>query len=256
MSEGHAALTEKEKETLRLIVRGYDAKSLARELELSVHTVNERLRHARRKLEVSSSREAARLLASEENTDHKKLADKQLGEAAPTRMEDDDSVPDDPHPGESSTGRPIALFTGGTIMSLLAAFVAVSLLSGSPADPSADEAHVARTVAEGSQGEAAARDWLALVDASDWQASYDAAGRAFQKPNTVASWRAASELARTPLGDVTGREAIESEYLNAPPKGYQLIRFRTDFEHRKGAIESVTLEREDGAMKVVGYFIS
>lgn len=59
-------LTEKEKQTLRLILRGHDAKSSAQELGLSVHTVNERLRDARRKLGVTSSREAARRLLAEE----------------------------------------------------------------------------------------------------------------------------------------------------------------------------------------------
>ena len=46
MSAGYQTLSEKEKQTLRLIVRGYDAKSLARHLGLSIHTVNERLRDA------------------------------------------------------------------------------------------------------------------------------------------------------------------------------------------------------------------
>ena len=64
--EGSWALTEKEKQTLRLIVRGHDAKSTARSLGLSVHTINERLRDARRKMAVSSSREAARLLLETE----------------------------------------------------------------------------------------------------------------------------------------------------------------------------------------------
>lgn len=64
MSEGLQALTDKEKETLRLIARGHDAKSTALHLGLSVHTINERLRIARRKLSVTSSREAARLLAA------------------------------------------------------------------------------------------------------------------------------------------------------------------------------------------------
>lgn len=54
--QGIDALTEKEKQTLRLIVRGHDAKSVAVTLGLSVHTINERLRDARRKLAVSSSR--------------------------------------------------------------------------------------------------------------------------------------------------------------------------------------------------------
>ena len=67
--DGVRALTEKEKQTLRLIVRGHDAKSSARDLGLSVHTINERLRDARRKLAVSSSREAARMLLAAEGGD-------------------------------------------------------------------------------------------------------------------------------------------------------------------------------------------
>ena len=64
VKEGFGALTEKEKQTLRLIVRGHDAKSTARNLGLSVYTINERLRDARRKMAVSSSREACLLYTS------------------------------------------------------------------------------------------------------------------------------------------------------------------------------------------------
>ncbi|WP_174284882.1 helix-turn-helix transcriptional regulator [Sphingomonas bacterium] len=57
-----SALTERERRVLVMLGRGHDAKSMAVELDLSVHTVNERLRTARRKLGASSSREAARML--------------------------------------------------------------------------------------------------------------------------------------------------------------------------------------------------
>ena len=40
MAHALGELTEKEKETLRLIVRGHDAKSMAAEFDLSVHTIN------------------------------------------------------------------------------------------------------------------------------------------------------------------------------------------------------------------------
>jgi DNA-binding CsgD family transcriptional regulator len=56
-------LNEKEREILRLILRGYDVKTAARHLDVSAHTLTERLRSARRKLGVSSSREAALALA-------------------------------------------------------------------------------------------------------------------------------------------------------------------------------------------------
>ena len=85
-TEGFHALTEREKQTLRLIVRGHDAKSIARSLDLSVHTVNERLRDARRKLSVSSSREAARMVLQAEGGrdpfDPKSSGDMQIGDAA------------------------------------------------------------------------------------------------------------------------------------------------------------------------------
>ncbi|CAA9497046.1 MAG: hypothetical protein AVDCRST_MAG31-135 [uncultured Sphingomonas sp.] len=61
-------LTPRQKELLRLVSSGFDAKSAARELGISVHTVNEHLTQARRHLGVSSSREAARILQQAEAT--------------------------------------------------------------------------------------------------------------------------------------------------------------------------------------------
>lgn len=63
MAQRPFGLTDKECEALRLLARGHDAKSAAQALGLSVHTVNERLAEARRKVGVSSSRAAARRLA-------------------------------------------------------------------------------------------------------------------------------------------------------------------------------------------------
>src|SRR5438067_10390463 len=79
MNDGLQALSERERETLRLLLTGRDAKSIARHLDLSVHTVNERLRDARRKLYVSSSREAARLLFESEQGAPNSLMDKGFG---------------------------------------------------------------------------------------------------------------------------------------------------------------------------------
>lgn len=56
-------LSEAQKECLRLVHAGYEGKEIARLLELSPGAVVERLRAARRTLDVGSSREAARLLA-------------------------------------------------------------------------------------------------------------------------------------------------------------------------------------------------
>ena len=77
MAIDFGTLTDREKAVLRLLAKGFDAKSAARELGLSVHTVNERLRSIRRKLQVTSSREAARLLLERE--DNKSVVYKEFG---------------------------------------------------------------------------------------------------------------------------------------------------------------------------------
>jgi TonB family protein len=89
MKQGLGSLSERERETLRLLVRGHDSKSIASVLGLSIHTVNERLRDARRKLGVSSSREAARLLLAYEGGAAEKPGDEEIGvAAAPVDRED------------------------------------------------------------------------------------------------------------------------------------------------------------------------
>lgn len=65
------ALTEKELEILRLLAGGHTVKSIAAGLGRSEASINERLREARRKTGVGSSRELARLLAAEKIWDRK-----------------------------------------------------------------------------------------------------------------------------------------------------------------------------------------
>src|SRR5690606_31515708 len=61
-----ARLTDNEKECLRRRLRQQTAKEMALELGVSPHAVEKRLKMARAKLGLSSSLEAARLLASTE----------------------------------------------------------------------------------------------------------------------------------------------------------------------------------------------
>lgn len=63
MADGTDRLTEREKEVLRLLGQGFDLKSCASALDISYTSVTERLRSARGKLGVTSSREAARMLS-------------------------------------------------------------------------------------------------------------------------------------------------------------------------------------------------
>lgn len=65
-------LNEAERQVLYLLAEGHTAKSIANELGSTPAAVNERLREARRKTGVGSSRELARLLKSQENR-HKQM---------------------------------------------------------------------------------------------------------------------------------------------------------------------------------------
>ena len=60
-------LNEAERRVLRLLAEGHTAKSIATDLGTTAAAVNERLREARRKTGVGSSRELARLLKAQEN---------------------------------------------------------------------------------------------------------------------------------------------------------------------------------------------
>lgn len=231
MSQNPDLLTDKEKETLRLMVRGHDAKSMASELDLSVHTINERLRSARRKLDVTSSREAARILFESEGGTYENLADKELGEEPSAGSGD-----------RQRLGRTRAWLIGVIVMSMLAA----ALLIFSP---------LASNGAGPPDAETAARAWLEFGDAGDWQAGFDAAGDSFRAANTVAGFRDASEQVRVPLGAVVSRTLATIRYLNAPPHGYQEVTFHTQFANKADALETVTLVKEDRQWKVVGILI-
>lgn len=64
-------LTEREIEILRLLTAGHTVKSIATQLDRSEASINERLRDARRKTGVGSSRELARLLEAQKTCDRK-----------------------------------------------------------------------------------------------------------------------------------------------------------------------------------------
>jgi DNA-binding CsgD family transcriptional regulator len=254
MTTGLNGLTEKEKDALRLLLRGHDAKSSARELGLSVHTVNERLRDARRKLGVTSSREAARRLLAVEAAAPETLRDKALGDATT-------AVPD--APVTASASQRLAWF--GLVPSLaltLIGVLAMSLILAAllvPASPlsitPATLASTAATATAEPTETAAARSaeaFLKLVDEGRWAESFAATGAEFRRLNTLERWAEVSERVRPPLGKLLTRNLVANEFVPAPPKGYRLIKFRSTYANGTQQTESVSLAWEDGAWMVAG----
>lgn len=252
MTSGIEMLTEKEKQALRLLVSGYDAKSAARHLGLSVHTINERLRDARRKLALSSSREAARLLREAEQADPQLLGDKAFGDAARAGQ---GQAGEQPVEGRG-TNRRTGWIIGGLAMSLVMAIFAAAALVGGAAGPAgaAKDAPVAADAAQHG-AEQAARQFLALVDARDWQASYAATGSQFRQANTLAGWTAAAQGAHGELGAALSRELVTADFSPAPPDGVYTVRFRSHFAQGREAVETLALRYEGGGWRVVGLML-
>lgn len=246
------SLTEKEKQTLRLMVRGHDAKSIARSLGLSVHTINERLRDARRKMAASSSREAARMLLEIEGNatgllTPDLLVDAEIG-ADERRLRVNQEAA--PVSGAGTAYRHPWIIIGVVLMTLTLGLFALAALPQVAATPPATQA-----TAEAVQSVEVidtARHWLGLLDEARWDESYRATGAAFRKLNTAKTWASASDRVRLPLGAVVSRTFVSQENLPAPPSGYEVVKFRTRFANKADAIETVSLEREDGAWRVVG----
>lgn len=257
MTSSLDTLTDKERQTLRLILRGHDAKSSARELGLSVHTVNERLRDARRKLGVTSSREAARRLLAEEGQTTaptpELLGDKALGDAL--------APPPDAPVMASATRRwawfglgPGLALTAIGVLAMSLIFAALFLSVAPQAVPPAPVSDSALITAEPTAAEAAraAEAFLDLVDEGRWAESYAATGGQFRALNTLERWAEVSEQVRPPLGKLLTRDVVTNEYVPAPPEGYRLVKFTSSYASGTNQVESLSLVWEDGAWMVVG----
>lgn len=254
MATGYHALTEKEKDTLRLLANGHDAKSIARHLGLSVHTIHERLRDARRKLAVSSSREAARLVRAVETQTPELLGDKPLGDAAAHHLPQPAG-----HAATPALSRRGGWMIGGLVMSFALAFYALASLSGGtegPAPtvssaPSSPTAVVATPAAEQAAVDAA-KQFLALLDRDDWTASWHATHKSFQLLNTVDWWAQASRKVRGEVGTITSRELATVNFTPAPPNGYWEIAFKARSSKKGAVVETLSLASEGGGWKVTG----
>jgi hypothetical protein len=135
-----------------------------------------------------------------------------------------------------------------TIKSLLIAFI----LAGSIALAFADE--------QTDQAVAAAKTWLGLVDAKQYKESWVEAAPFFKEKVKEEDWVKMVSAVRSPLGDMKNRELIGAQYTKtlpgAPAGEYVVMQFKTAFQNKPEAVETVTPMKDDkGAWRVSGFFI-
>lgn len=107
---------------------------------------------------------------------------------------------------------------------------------------------------------AAATKWLQRVDAGEYHAAWEEAAAYLRDAVPRDQWHQSIRAARPPLGAVIRRTLHTTEYHatlpGAPDGQYVVIQFKTEFENKQKAVETVTPMREaDGLWRVAGYFI-
>ena len=110
------------------------------------------------------------------------------------------------------------------------------------------------------EAQAAAEQWLALIDAGQFAESWQATASVFQAAVSQPQWKSSLESVRKPLGTLVSRKLKSAKYSKklpgAPDGEYVVVQFTSSFTNKNGAVETVTpMLDQDGKWKVSGYFI-
>lgn len=118
----------------------------------------------------------------------------------------------------------------------------------------------AATSPQKAQVAASAETWLQLIDAGNFEKSWQTASVFFRNAVPQANWSNALQASRSPLGVLEQRTLTsiqETTSLPGTPDGhYCILSYTTAFANKKQATETLTLiEEADGQWRAAGYFI-
>lgn len=110
------------------------------------------------------------------------------------------------------------------------------------------------------QAVASAEAWLKLVDQGKYGDAWDSAAEYLKNAVSKEDFAKSLTAARKPLGNVKSRELKSKQYATslpgAPDGEYAVIQFKTGFENKKAAVETITpMFDKDKKWRVSGYFI-
>ena len=108
--------------------------------------------------------------------------------------------------------------------------------------------------------QAAAEQWLGLVDEGKFEESWQTAAGFFKNAVSESQWKDALDTVRKPLGNVASRKLKNAKYTKtvpgAPDGEYVILQFETSFANKPQAVETITpMLDKDGKWRVSGYFI-
>jgi Protein of unknown function (DUF4019) len=113
---------------------------------------------------------------------------------------------------------------------------------------------------EKQQAQAGGEQWLGVLDGGSYAAAYDQAAPVVKAAVTKDGWVRQMNAVRAPLGNVASRQVASATYATslpgAPDGKYVVMQFNTSFQHKKTAVETLTMVlADDGQWKAAGYFI-
>ncbi len=113
---------------------------------------------------------------------------------------------------------------------------------------------------EKAEARTAAREWLALLDAQEYDQTWKTAGALLKAAVSQEEWSAKLSVTLGPLGKVESRAVRSTEYSTtmpgAPDGEYVVVQFDTTFESKQTALENVVMRKQpDGTWRVAGYRI-
>jgi hypothetical protein len=113
---------------------------------------------------------------------------------------------------------------------------------------------------KGKAAVAAAEEWLTMVDDGKYVESWKEAAQYFKNAVKQEQWEQSLQAVRNPLGKLISRQVKSKTYMTslpgAPDGEYVVIQFKSSFENKKSAIETVTpMMDKDSKWRVSGYYI-
>ncbi len=106
----------------------------------------------------------------------------------------------------------------------------------------------------------AAGAWLGLLDSGKYSECWEEAAEYVKALANKENWQKTFQGVRQPLGKLLSRELDSKRYTTsapgAPDGQYVIIQYKTSFENKASAIETVTpMLDKDGKWRVSGYYI-
>ena len=106
---------------------------------------------------------------------------------------------------------------------------------------------------------AGAVQWLKVIDADNYDKGWTYASEYLKNAVTKDSFKQSLQGVRSPLGGMKTRVLDKTQYttsLPGSPDGeYVVMKFKTGFENKADAVETLISKKEEGQWKIAGYFI-